>query len=59
MDFYLWLRDQGLQSPKLKITEQFIADKTPEVLASRNMALNPCPITKADIEKLYRDVMKQ
>ncbi|MBN2829080.1 MAG: iron-containing alcohol dehydrogenase [Candidatus Cloacimonetes bacterium] len=57
-DFYLWLNRQSLSSPRLKITEEFIREKAPEVLASRNMALNPCPITLADIEKLYRGVMR-
>jgi len=51
-DFYAWL-DVFQMAAGVKISQDFIEAKIPEVLASRNMANNPFAVTAEDIRKIY------
>lgn len=51
--FYDWLDSLGLQAG-IKVPEEFIAAKTAEILASRNMANNPLEVKAEDIASILR-----
>ena len=53
LDFFSWL-DSFEMTFKHKITEEFLQTRIPEVMKSRNMALNPCSISEKEIEDIYR-----
>ncbi|MDP8231261.1 MAG: iron-containing alcohol dehydrogenase family protein [Candidatus Zophobacter franzmannii] len=57
-EFYAWLNEMGLDDEKLELSDEFIKKAVPEVMNSRNMALNPMQVTEKDVIKLYRDVRK-
>jgi alcohol dehydrogenase class IV len=54
--FFDWLDSFELIF-KGKITPEFIEEKIPEVLTSRNMANNPLTISAEDIRSLYQSLM--
>lgn len=54
--FYDWLDKLELRA-EMRIDEDFIASKVPEVMASRNMANNPVPASPDDVAKIYRSLM--
>ncbi|MCD6181961.1 MAG: iron-containing alcohol dehydrogenase [Candidatus Cloacimonetes bacterium] len=54
-EFFAWLAQFDL-TINAEITDEFIARRTPEVLASRNMANNPFPIDASTIEKIYKSL---
>ncbi len=56
--FYDWLDKFNLSAVDMIITEEFIKHRAPEVMDSRNMALNPLDVKREQIEKLYRDLIK-
>ncbi len=51
-EFYKWLDSLGM-SAGITVTDDFINEKIPEVLASRNMANNPFEVSSDDIRKIY------
>lgn len=51
-DFYQWLDALNMKFD-MHLTDEFIEAKTPEVLASRNMANNPITATAEDIKRIY------
>ncbi len=55
MQFYQWLEALQL-SLDVQISEGFIEERTPEVMASRNMANNPFEISEDDIRRLYHEL---
>jgi alcohol dehydrogenase class IV len=54
-DFYNWLDSLEMKSG-VTLTEDFIAEKIPEVLASRNMANNPFEVSSEDISRIYKSL---
>ncbi|MFO7660001.1 MAG: iron-containing alcohol dehydrogenase [Candidatus Cloacimonadaceae bacterium] len=54
-DFFTWLDSFGLKLDA-QLTDDFIAAKIPEVLASRNMANNPVQVKEPDIRALYKSL---
>jgi len=43
-------------SAGIKITPEFVAAKTPEILSSRNMANNPVSVTAEDIAAVLQNI---
>lgn len=56
MQFYQWLEALRF-TIDIRLSDSFIEEKTPEVLASRNMANNPFEVGAEDIRKIYRELM--
>lgn len=56
-DFYNWLKKTGIQS-KIKIENDFIENNVSQVMASRNMALNPFEVDDTIIRELYQNLKK-
>lgn len=55
-EFLAWLESLNL-NVEMTIDEQFIQDKVPEVMASRNMANNPLTVDAEDIAAIYRSLI--
>lgn len=53
--FFNWLDSLEL-SAGIKITPEFVAAKTPEILSSRNMANNPISVTAEDIAAVLQNI---
>lgn len=61
-DFFTWLDSVGMQFPDTKpehpSLDDFLKVAIPNVMNSRNMALNPGAILPHQIENIYRDIIK-
>jgi len=54
-DFHAWLESLEL-SMGVRLTEEFIRLRVPEIMASRNMANNPFPVSPEDIFRILSDI---
>ena len=56
-DFFDWLDKLNMKFDGL-IDDAFLEKRVPEVLSSRNMALNPCKVEEKDIVNIYKNIRK-
>ena len=50
-DFFAWLNSLPFQH-KLFFSDEFIAAAVPQIMGSRNMALNPLPVSEAEVRRI-------
>jgi len=56
-DFYTWLKSLPLER-KIDFSEDFIDKAIPQIMSSRNMALNPLPVTEQQVRTLLENLRK-
>jgi alcohol dehydrogenase len=56
-DFYTWLKSLPFER-KIDFNEDFIDKAIPQIMSSRNMALNPLPVTEQQVRTLLENLRK-
>ena len=56
-DFYTWLKSLPFER-KIDFSEDFIDKAIPQIMSSRNMALNPLPVTEQQVRTLLENLRK-
>jgi alcohol dehydrogenase class IV len=56
-NFYTWLKSLPFER-KIDFSEDFIDKAIPQIMSSRNMALNPLPVTEQQVRTLLENLRK-
>ena len=56
-DFYTWLKSLPFER-KIDFSGDFIDKAIPQIMSSRNMALNPLPVTEQQVRTLLENLPK-